>query len=77
MRTAASGFFAQQAVSMVSKQAFDESGNLTPSAESWLTRAVTVQRPLVLANLRRCARSIPRSATASWPANWTRSSCGS
>lgn len=59
MRTAASGFFAQQAVSMVSKQAFDENGNLTPSAESWLTRAVTVQRPLVLANLRRLRKKHP------------------
>ncbi len=59
MRTAAGGFFAQQTVSLVSKQAFDENGNLTPSAESWLTRAVTVQRPLVLANLRRLRKKHP------------------
>lgn len=59
MRTAAAGFFAQQAVSVVSKQAFDERGNLTPSAETWLGRAVTVQRPLVLANLRRLRKAHP------------------
>ncbi|MDR8020324.1 hypothetical protein [Nesterenkonia aerolata] len=59
MRTAATGFVTQQAVSMVSKQAFDEDGSLTPSAESWLTRAVTVQRPLVLANLRRLRKAHP------------------
>lgn len=59
MRTAAGGFFAQQTVSLVSKQAFDQSGNLTPTAENWLTRAVTVQRPLVLANLRRLRKKHP------------------
>lgn len=59
MRTAAGGFVAQQTVSVVSKQAFDENGNLTPSAETWLTRAVTVQRPLVLANLRRLRKKHP------------------
>lgn len=59
MGTAASGFFAQQTVSMVKGHAFDDSGRLTPRAESWLTRAVTVQRPLVLANIRRLRKAHP------------------
>lgn len=59
MGTAASGFFAQQTVSMVKDHAFDDAGRLTPRAETWLTRAVTVQRPLVLANLRRLRKAHP------------------
>lgn len=59
MRTAATGFFTQQTVSMVKGHAFDDSGQLTPRAEGWLTRAVTVQRPLVLANLRRLRKAHP------------------
>ncbi|MCH8563323.1 EcsC family protein [Nesterenkonia sp. YGD6] len=59
MGAAASGFFAQQTVSMVKGHAFDDSGKLTPRAETWLTRAVTVQRPLVLANLRRLRKAHP------------------
>lgn len=59
MRTAAAGLATQQAVGVVSRRAFDEHGQLTPTAESWLTRAVTVQRPIVLANLRRLRKANP------------------
>ncbi|MDO5492891.1 MAG: hypothetical protein Q4F53_04700 [Nesterenkonia sp.] len=59
MRTAATGLVTQQALGVVSKRAFDEDGRLTPSAESWLIRAVTVQRPIVLANLRRLRKAHP------------------
>ena len=53
IRTAATGYLTTKSVALVSKQAFNEDGSLTPAAEGWLTRAVTVQRPVVLANLRR------------------------
>ncbi|GAA1142274.1 hypothetical protein GCM10009672_11010 [Nesterenkonia lutea] len=59
MRTAATGFFLQRTVAMAKDQAFDDHGGLTPRAESMLTRAVTVQRPLVLANLRRLRKAHP------------------
>lgn len=59
MRGAASAFFGQQALSFASKQAFDDDGGLTPGAESFLTRAVTVQRPLVMANLRHLRKNHP------------------
>ncbi|MVT26352.1 hypothetical protein [Nesterenkonia alkaliphila] len=58
-RGAATGFLAAKSISLVSRQAFNEDGSLTPSAETWLTRAVTVQRPLVLANLRRLRKAHP------------------
>ncbi|TLP95217.1 hypothetical protein FEF26_10615 [Nesterenkonia salmonea] len=59
LRSAAGGFLAAKSISVVSRQAFTEDGQLTPSAETWLTRAVTVQRPLVLANLRRLRKAHP------------------
>ena len=59
MRSAATGYVAAKSVSLVSKQAFHDDGTLTPAAESWLTRAVTVQRPVVLANLRRMRKAHP------------------
>ncbi|WP_022873421.1 hypothetical protein [Nesterenkonia alba] len=59
IRTAATGLLATKTVEIVSKQAFTEDGRLTPAAESWLTRAVTVQRPVVLANLRRLRKAHP------------------
>lgn len=59
MRTAATGFFVQRTVSAVKDHAFDDRGSLTPRAESMLTRAVTVQRPIVLANLRRLRKAHP------------------
>lgn len=59
MKTAATGFFAQRTVSMVKDHAFDDRGGLTPRAETFLTRAVTVQRPLVLVNLRRLRKAHP------------------
>ncbi|WP_120004225.1 hypothetical protein [Nesterenkonia muleiensis] len=59
IRSAATGFLAAKSISVVSRQAFREDGTLTPSAETWLTRAVTVQRPIVLANLRRLRKAHP------------------
>lgn len=59
IRTAATGFLTSQSISLVSQQAFREDGTLTPAAESTLTRAVTVQRPLVMANLRRLRKAHP------------------
>ncbi|TLP74338.1 hypothetical protein [Nesterenkonia sphaerica] len=59
LRSAAGGFLAAKSVALVSRQAFTEDGQLTPSAEVWLTRAVTVQRPLVLRNLRRLRKAHP------------------
>ncbi|GAB3190327.1 hypothetical protein GCM10027061_14090 [Nesterenkonia suensis] len=59
MRGAAAGFFGRQALSLVSRQTFDDDGRLTPAAESFLTRAVTVQRPLVMANLRHLRKNHP------------------
>ncbi|MFD5823197.1 hypothetical protein [Nesterenkonia xinjiangensis] len=59
MRGAAAAFFGQQALSLASKQTFDDDGRLTPGAESFLTRAVTVQRPLVMANLRHLRKNHP------------------
>jgi hypothetical protein len=59
MRTAATGFVAQRAFSAVHRHAFDDGGELTGNAERWLTRAVTVQRPLVLAHLRRLRKAHP------------------
>lgn len=59
IRSAATGFLAAKSISVVSRQAFTEDGSLTPSAETWLTRAVTVQRPIVLANLRRLRKAHP------------------
>ncbi|GAA4827587.1 hypothetical protein GCM10023354_01770 [Garicola koreensis] len=59
IRSAATGYVAAQSVSLVSKQAFHDDGTLTPAAETWLTRAVTVQRPVVLANLRRMRKAHP------------------
>lgn len=59
IRSAATGYLAAKSISLVSRQAFTEDGTLTPSAESWLTRAVTVQRPIVLANLRRLRKAHP------------------
>ncbi|WP_106122274.1 hypothetical protein [Nesterenkonia sandarakina] len=80
MRTAASGFFTQQTVSMVKGHAFDDAGKLTPRAESWLTRAVTVQRPLVLANLRRLRKAHPsfsnRELAAQLDKDFTRAMTG-
>lgn len=80
MSTAASGFFAQQTASMVKNQAFDDSGRLTPRAETWLTRAVTVQRPLVLANLRRLRKAHPgltnRALAAQLDKDFTRAMTG-
>ncbi|NLS09442.1 hypothetical protein HGQ17_05350 [Nesterenkonia sp. MY13] len=58
-RSAATGYLTAKSVSFISRQAFNEDGTLTPSAETWLTRAVTVQRPVVLANLRRMRKSHP------------------
>ena len=59
MRSAATGYVAAKSVSLASKQAFNDDGTLTPAAEGWLTRAVTVQRPVVLANLRRMRKAHP------------------
>ena len=59
VRTAATGYLATKSISAVSKQAFNDDGSLTPTAEGWLTRAVTVQRPVVLANLRRMRKAHP------------------
>lgn len=59
VRTAATGYLTTKSVALVSKQAFNEDGSLTPAAEGWLTRAVTVQRPVVLANLRRMRKAHP------------------
>lgn len=59
MRSAATGYVAAKSVSLASKQAFNDDGTLTPAAETWLTRAVTVQRPVVLANLRRMRKAHP------------------
>lgn len=59
LRSAAGGVLAAKSISLVARQAFTEDGQLTPSAESWLTRAVTVQRPIVLANLRRLRKAHP------------------
>ncbi|GAA1811453.1 hypothetical protein [Nesterenkonia flava] len=59
MRSAATSYVATKGISLVSKQAFNEDGTLTPSAETFLTRAVTVQRPIVLANLRRLRKAHP------------------
>ncbi|MBO0595395.1 hypothetical protein I2485_10925 [Nesterenkonia sp. E16_7] len=80
MGTAATGFFAQQTASMVKGHAFDDSGKLTPRAETWLTRAVTVQRPLVLANLRRLRKAHPglsnRALAAQLDKDFTRAMTG-
>ncbi|OSM42613.1 hypothetical protein BCY76_013285 [Nesterenkonia sp. PF2B19] len=59
MRGAAATFFGQQALTFASRQAFADDGSLTPAAESFLTRAVTVQRPLVMANLRHLRKNHP------------------
>lgn len=59
VRTAATGYVASRSMSLVAKQTFNDDGSLTPGAEIWLTRAVTVQRPLVLANLRRLRKAHP------------------
>lgn len=59
IRSAASEFLVAKSISLASQQAFTEDGSLTPSAESVLTRAATVQRPIVLANLRRLRKSHP------------------
>ena len=59
VRRAAAGFFGKQVLTLASKQAFDDDGELTPTAEGFLTRAVTVQRPLVLANLRHLRKNHP------------------
>lgn len=59
MRSAATRFVGRQALTAAQRRAFTEDGELTPTAESWLTRAVTVQRPLVLANLRRLRKAHP------------------
>lgn len=59
IRNAAGGFLVTKSISLVSRQAFTEDGALTPTAESWLTSAVTVQRPIVLANLRRLRKANP------------------
>lgn len=59
VRTAATGYLASKSFSVLSKHAFNEDGSLTPAAEGWLTRAVTVQRPVVLANLRRMRKAHP------------------
>lgn len=67
-RGAAPGFAknkarANPAVEMAAGVAFDERGNPTPVVHGMLLRAVEVQRPLVLANLRRLRRRYP-NATA-------------
>lgn len=59
IRSAATGYLANKSVSLVSRQAFNDDGSLTPAAEGWLTRAVTIQRPVVLANLRRMRKAHP------------------
>ncbi|WP_146340205.1 hypothetical protein [Nesterenkonia sp. NBAIMH1] len=59
LRSAAGGYAAAKGLSMVSRKTFSEDGRLTPTAEEWLTRAVTVQRPVVLANLRRLRKAHP------------------
>lgn len=59
IRSAAGSYLTSRSISLVSNQAFNEDGSLTPTAESWLTRAVTVQRPVVLANLRRMRKAHP------------------
>ncbi|GAB3181933.1 hypothetical protein GCM10027060_13760 [Nesterenkonia halophila] len=59
MRSAATRFVGRQALTAAQRRAFTDDGELTPTAESWLTRAVTVQRPLVLANLRRLRKAHP------------------
>ena len=64
MRTAATGFVAQRAFTAVHRHAFDEEGELTGNGERWLTRAVTVQRPLVLAHLRRLRKAHPTLSNA-------------
>ncbi len=51
------------AVEMAAGAAFDDKGNPTPAVHGMLLRAVEVQRPLVLANLRRLRRRYP-NATA-------------
>lgn len=59
MRSAATSYVAAKSVSLVARQAFDEQGRLTARAENWLTKAVTVQRPVVMANLRRLRKAHP------------------
>lgn len=59
IRSAATGYVASQSLALATKQAFNDDGSLTPEAETWLTRAVTVQRPIVLANLRRLRKAHP------------------
>lgn len=59
IRNAAGGFLVAKSISLVSRQAFTEDGELTPTAESWLAGAVTVQRPIVLTNLRRLRKAHP------------------
>ncbi len=59
MRSAATSYLTSKSISLVKQQAFNEDGTLTPAAETWLTRAVTVQRPVVLANLRRLRKAHP------------------
>ncbi|AIY02113.1 hypothetical protein ART_2514 [Arthrobacter sp. PAMC 25486] len=54
---------ANPAVEMAAGAAFDARGNPTPAVHGMLLRAVEVQRPLVLANLRRLRRRYP-NATA-------------
>ena len=51
------------AVEMAAGAAFDAQGKPTPAVHGMLLRAVEVQRPLVLANLRRLRRRHP-NATA-------------
>ena len=52
---------ANPAVEMAAGAAFDERGNPTPMVHGMLLRAVEVQRPLVLANLRRLRKSHPQA----------------
>ncbi|MCY0904125.1 hypothetical protein [Arthrobacter sp. H14-L1] len=52
------------AVRIATEAAFDPHGRPKPAVEKMLLRAVDVQRPLVLANLRRLKRKHPQASTA-------------
>jgi hypothetical protein len=52
------------AVKIATQAAFDREGKPTPAVAKALLRAVDVQRPLVLANLRRLRRRHPHASTA-------------
>lgn len=59
VRSAAASYITTASMTAVSSRAFTADGALTPAAETWLTRAVTVQRPVVMANLRRMRKAHP------------------